>query len=169
MLPEASFHFSVVAELHYILLQQNETANMAGGETPPGGTSSTSQWQKTEIWRGRTSQGLLLGLGARWGRGAVMNQFRKVAAGSGLAHVVGFSLDLNVCLLAGDGCGTVVPCCWSQTTPDSKPRSLTSGECCLISYRLEKPGNDGLHALPARVLAGQEEEMAPWPRPGRVV
>ena len=148
MLPEVSFHFPVLDELHYILLQQNETANIARGDDPPGGTPSTSQSQKTQV--------LLLGYFL-----SVMNQFRKVAAGSGLAHVVGFSLDLNVCLLAGDGCGTVVPCCWSQTTPDSKPRSLTSGECCLISYRLEKPGNDGLHALPARVLAGQEEEMAP--------
>ena len=47
MLPEVSFHFSVVAELHYILLQQNETANMARGNDPPGGTLSTSQSQKT--------------------------------------------------------------------------------------------------------------------------
>ena len=47
MLPEASFHFPVLAELHYILLQQNETANIARGSGPPGGTLSTSQSQKT--------------------------------------------------------------------------------------------------------------------------
>ena len=64
MLPEASFHFSVVAELHYILLQQNETANMAGGRSPPGGTPSNIAVTK-EKNTGRTTQGLLLGLEAR--------------------------------------------------------------------------------------------------------
>ena len=53
MLPEVSFHFSVVAELHYILLQQNETANIAGGDSPPGGTSSTAQATTKEKNTGR--------------------------------------------------------------------------------------------------------------------
>ena len=86
MLPEVSFHFPVLDELHYILLQQNETANIARGDDPPGGTPSTWQSQKTVqgfIYRSCCCDWLGYFL-------PVMNQFRKVVAGSWLAHVVGF-------------------------------------------------------------------------------
>ena len=83
-----------------------------------------------------------------------MNQFRKVAAGSWLGRVVGFSQDLNVSRLHCHYLLLAVPD-HTVTTPHQK--MIIS---VLSSYRLENPGNEGLQAG-VLSLAGQEEEMAP--------
>ena len=137
----SSFHFPVLDELHYILLQQNETANIARGNGPPGGTPST--WSHK---RHQNYTGLIYFL-------LVMNQFRKVVARSGLGMLLVFSRNLNVSLGVGD-LQSHYPLLVGQDQECWAPLFTT------ISYRLENPGNEGLQAG-VLSLAGQEEEMAP--------
>lgn len=94
----------------------------------------------------------------------VMNQFRKVVAGSRLGMLLVFSRNLNVSLGGRDKRGPA-PRLQSHypllVGPDqecliSTPTRL--GLLTTISYRLENPGNDGLQA---GARSGQEEASAP--------